>query len=150
MEAAGIVAVLSTSIVKFVLAAAVSYGFNHTYWETVLLLAIGGTAGITAFYQAGIAVLKWLHARAVKNRERRIRMGLAPKRVFTRGNRFIVRMKRDYGLLGLAIMPPIVSVPITALIAAKYFRHDRRTLPLLIGAIAGWSLILSTAWAFLR
>ncbi|MBK9148670.1 MAG: hypothetical protein IPM12_12750 [Flavobacteriales bacterium] len=150
MDTAGILAVLGTSIVKFVLAAAVSYGFNHTYWETVLLLAIGGTAGTTAFYRAGIAVLKWLHARAVKSRERRIRMGRAPKRVFTRGNRFIVRMKRDYGLLGLTIMPPIVSVPITALIAAKYFRHDRRTLPLLIGAIAGWSLILSTAWAFLR
>ncbi|MBK8227187.1 MAG: hypothetical protein IPK70_08415 [Flavobacteriales bacterium] len=150
MDTAGILAVLGTSVVKFVLAAAVSYGFNHTFWETVLLLSIGGAAGTVAFYLAGVGVLKRLHARAVRNRDRRIAKGLTPKRVFTRSNRFIVRVKRSYGLLGLAIMPPLLSVPITALIAAKYFHHDRRTLPVLLTAIACWSLVLSMAWGFLR
>ena len=150
MDTAGILAVLGTSVVKFVLAAAVSYGFNHTFWETVLLLSIGGALGTTAFYRAGVGVLKWLHARAIRNRDRRIAKGLAPKRVFTRSNRFIVRVKRSYGLFGLAIMPPLLSVPITALIAAKYFHHDRRTLPVLLTAIAGWSLVLSVAWGFVR
>ena len=54
------------------------------------------------------------------------------------------------GLPGLAIMPPILSIPITAVIAAKYFHHDRRTLPVLLAAVSGWSVVLSTVWSFMR
>jgi len=47
-------------------------------------------------------------------------------------------------------MPPILSIPITAVIAAKYFHHDRRTLPVLLAAVSGWSVVLSTVWSFMR
>ncbi len=150
MDALGAATVLGTSIVKFLLAAAVSYGFGHTYWETVLLLAIGGGTGTAVFYLLGARLLDFLRIREMRRRVQRMARGLPPKRSFTRTNRFVVRSKRGYGLIGLAIMPPILSVPITALIAAKYFRHDRRTLPYLLTAIAAWSIVLSTAWGFLR
>ena len=150
MDATGIITVLGTSVVKSLFAAAVSYGFNHTFWETVLLLAIGGCAGMTAFFTAGARLLDRLRLRAIRRRAAKAARGVAPRRVFTRTNRFIVRIKRGYGLLGLAIMPPILSIPLTALIAAKYFRHDRRTLPFLLATVAAWSVALSAAWAFLR
>lgn len=149
MDAAGILAVLGTSVVKFVLAAAVSYGMGHSFWETVVLLAIGGGIGTTAFYMLGARLLDLLRLRDLRRRLAREAKGLKPKRSITRTNRFIVRSKRGYGLIGLIIMPPILSVPITALIAAKYFRHDRRTLPLLLAAIAFWSVVLSLAWSFI-
>jgi len=150
MDATGIITVLGTSVVKFLLAAAVSYGFNHSFWETVVLLAVGGGIGMTAFFAAGARLLDWLRLRAIRRRAENAARGVAPKRVFTRTNRFIVRVKHGYGLLGLAIMPPILSIPVTALIAAKYFRHDRRTLPFLLASVAAWSIALSAAWAFLR
>ena len=60
-----------------------------------------------------------------------------------------MRVNHGYGLVGLAgIAPPILSVPITALLAAKYFRHDRRTLPFLIASVVLWSFVLSAGWRF--
>ena len=150
MDAGGIITVLGTSVVKFLLAAAVSYGFNHTFWETVLLLSIGGGLRSIIFFKAGGRLLEWLRLRGLKRRSERVARGQAPIRVFTRTNRFIVRLKHGYGLLGLAIMPPILSIPITAIIAAKYFRHDRRALPSLLASVVAWSFALSAAWAFLR
>ena len=42
------------------------------------------------------------------------------------------------------------DIPITAIIAAKYFRHERRTLPVLLLSVILWSMVLSTAWSFVR
>ncbi|MBK7944192.1 MAG: hypothetical protein IPJ85_02280 [Flavobacteriales bacterium] len=150
MNALGAATVLGMSIVKFLLAAPVSYGFQHSYWQTVALLAIGGSAGTAAFYLLGKRLLEWLRLGALRKKAARLAAGKPARKAFTRTNRFIVRVKRRYGLIGLAVMPPILSVPITAIIAAKYFRHDRRTLPYLITAVAAWSIVLSTAWGFLR
>lgn len=150
MDALGIITVLGMSIAKFVLAAAVSYGFNHTYFQTILLLACGGAAGTAAFYLLGVRILDWFRRRYVRRRAARLAKGIAPKPIFTRTNRFIVRLKHNYGLVGLAVMPPILSIPITSLLAAKYFRHDRRTLPFLLSAVVVWSVVLSTAWGFIR
>lgn len=150
MEAVGVITVIGTSIVKFLFAALVSYRFDHTYWQTIMLLAIGGGAGTVGFYLLGKQVLEWFRQRYAKRRAARIARGLAPRRIFTRTNRLIVRMKRTYGLIGLAVMPPILSIPVTSILAAKYFRHDRRTLPYLLTAVLAWSVVLSTAWGFFR
>lgn len=150
MDALGAATVLGTSIVKFLFAAAVSYGLGHSFGQTVLLLAIGGGVGITVFYLLGGRLLGLIRVRQQRRQLLRMARGLPPKRNFTRTNRFIVRSKRAYGLIGLVMMPPILSIPVTALIAAKYFRHDRRTLPLLLASVAGWSVALSVAWGFLR
>ncbi|WKZ67272.1 MAG: hypothetical protein QY325_04945 [Flavobacteriales bacterium] len=150
MDALGAITVLGTSIVKFLFAAAVSYGFQHTFAQTVLLLALGGAIGTVVFYLLGLRLLRWLQRRSLHRRAARIAQGLPPRKVFTRTNRFIVRVKRTYGLIGLAVMPPILSIPITSLVAAKYYGHDRRTLPYLLSAVVAWSVVLSTAWGFLR
>ncbi|MBK8500559.1 MAG: hypothetical protein IPL52_17495 [Flavobacteriales bacterium] len=150
MELAGIVTVLAMSVVKFFFSALVSYGFDHTYWQTILLTAIGGCGGTIAFYRVGRRLMEWLRLRYVRRRKERVLKGLALKPIFTRTNRWIVRVKSSYGLLGLAVMPPILSIPITSVLAAKYFKHDRRTLPFLLSAVLAWSVVLSTAWGFVR
>lgn len=150
MEVAGIVTVLVMSVVKFFFSALVSYGFDHTYWQTILLTAIGGCGGTIAFYHMGRRLMEWLRLRYVRRRKQRVLTGQAQKPIFTRTNRWIVRVKRSYGLLGLAVMPPILSIPITSVLAAKYFKHDRRTLPFLLSVVVAWSVVLSTAWGFVR
>ena len=150
MDAVGVITVLVTSVVKFLLAGLVSYGFQHTYWQTILLTAIGASIGTVAFFKLGAGVVEWFRKRYLRRRAMRIAQGLAPKPIFTRTNRFIIRLKRTYGLLGLAVMPPLLSIPITAILAAKYFRHDRRALPFLLSVVVAWSVVLSTAWAFIR
>ena len=71
------------------------------------------------------------------------------RRVFTRTNRFIVRVKRGHGMHGLAmITPPLISIPIGSILAAKYFHHDRRTLPTLLSSVVIWSVVLTAAWTW--
>jgi len=145
-----ILTVLAMSVLKFMFASPLSYGLGFGFPATVLMLAAGGCAGTTVFYAAGGRVLEWFRQRYLRRSIERTAKGLPPRRVFTRTNRMIVRLKRDAGLPGLAIMPPILSIPITAVIAAKYFHHDRRTLPVLLAAVSGWSVVLSTVWSFMR
>jgi len=151
MEALGAVSVMLAGMLKFMFSALLSYRLGHTYGETVLLTATGGCIGMIVFYTAGTRVLEWFRRRHLRRIARAVREGRAPHRVFTRTNRMIVRVKHLYGIKGLAALaPPILSVPVTALLAAKYFRHERRTLPLLLSSVVIWSFVLSAAWLFSR
>lgn len=151
MDALHAITVMVAGVMKFLFSAAVSYKLGNGYLETVLLTSTGGILGTLAFYLGGARVLEWLRLRRVRSRGKALARGRAPRRVFTRTNRLIVQIKRGYGLKGLAfISPPILSIPLTSLLAAKYFRHDRRTLPMLLSSVVAWSFVLGLAWKFLR
>jgi hypothetical protein len=145
-----VLSVLLMSTFKFFFAAPLSYRLGYDFIATFSLLVIGGGLGMAGFFFAGARVLEWFRVRHLRREKDRAAKGLPPKRIFTRTNRFIVRLKHGYGLRGLTVLPPILSIPITAVIAAKYFRHDRRTLPMLLAAVAVWSAVLSSAWIFVR
>lgn len=149
MEAFHAIAVMSAGMLKFLFAAIVSYQFGHTYLETVLLTGAGGCLGILIFFLGSRRVLEWFRLRYMRRRERAMRQGRRPRRIFTRSNRMIVQLKRGYGVQGLTfLLTPFLSVPITSLLAAKYFRHDRRTLPFLLSSVLIWSVVLSALWKF--
>lgn len=149
MKALHAITVMTAAILKFTISAFVSYQFGNTFWQTVLLIAAGGCIGAIFFFLAGAGVLEWFRQRRIQKQKRNSARGIAPKRIHTRTNKAIVRLKHGYGLQGLVfIAPPILSIPITALLAAKYFRHDPRALPLLLISIVIWSLVLSAAWKF--
>lgn len=149
MEAWHAVAVMSAGMLKFLFAPVVSYQLGNSYLETVLLTAAGGCLGAIVFFRGGRQVLEWFRRRSLRRRARAKAAGKPPKRIFTRTNRIIVQVKHRYGLGGLAfILTPVISVPVTALLAAKYFRRDRRTLPTLLVAIVLWSFLLSAIWKF--
>lgn len=151
MEIEEVIAVIFAAIVKFVFSGLISYSVGNSFLETVILTALGGCIGTTFFYFAGKGIVEWFRQRYVRRRAKRIAQGLAPKRIFTRTNRWLVHVKHTYGVKGLAAFAlPIVSVPIAALLAAKYFRHDRRTLPTMLSGVMIWAVVLSVAWSFIR
>lgn len=143
--------VIVTAMVKFLFAGLVSYGMGKGFGETVVYLMIGSVLGMSIFYFAGRGMLEWFRQRYIRRSRERARQGLPPKRIFTRTNRTIVHIKHRYGLRGLAAFaPPTLSIPITAVLAAKYFRHERGTLPTLLVSVLVWSVVLSAAWSFIR
>lgn len=147
MEALEIITVMAAGVLKFFFSGLISYRFGNTYLETVLLTAAGGCVGTVFFYRVGARVMEWFRKRHIRRLAYARAHGIAPKRIFTRTNRMIVRVKRGYGVKGLAALaPPVLSIPITSVLAAKYFRHDRRTLPLLLSSVVIWSFVLSAAW----
>ena len=146
-----VLSVLFMATFKFLITGLFSFSMGFSYTETLVFTAIGGCLGATTFYLLGTRVLEWFRQRYIRKREARRAKGLELKRIFTRTNRTIVKIKHRYGVIGLvSISPPILSVPITSLLAAKYFRHERRTLPVLLGSIIIWSVVLTSMWGFFR
>lgn len=143
------ITVMTAAVLKFTFSAIVSYQFGNNFWQTALLIAAGGCIGTIFFFLGSAGVLEWFRLRRLRARARAIAGGMSPKRIFTRTNRAIVRVKRGYGLQGLVfVAPPILSIPITALLTAKYFRHDSRALPFLLLSVVAWSFVLSAIWKF--
>ncbi|MCW5900351.1 MAG: hypothetical protein KIT10_13880 [Flavobacteriales bacterium] len=143
---AEIFSILVTSMVKFAFSPLLAYQLGYGFLDTLMITALGGCCGVLLFYGAS----GWLMERARRKRVARELAGAARKRSFTRTNRMIVRVKRR-GLGGLAaITPAILSIPIGSIIAAKYYRDDRRTLPMLLVSVLAWAILLSGFWTFAR
>jgi hypothetical protein len=139
-----IVSILLTSMVKFALSPLLSLKLGYGLVETIIITGIGGCLGVTFFFLSSGWILEHIEGR----RTRAVREGRrkAP-RSFTRTNKMIVKVKRRQGLNGLAaITPVLISIPVGTIIAAKYFRHDPRALPVLFSSVLIWDIILSSIW----
>ena len=144
-----IITVVAASMVKFAVSPFVAYSvFDWSFWQTLLITSVGGCLGVVVFYK----ISAWLMNRARLARlhreiARQHGVNVPRRRIFTNFNRFIVRVKRGHGLEGLAALTPVLlSIPIGTIIAAKYFRHDRRTLPTLLSSVLIWAVVLSSIW----
>jgi uncharacterized membrane protein len=144
-ELIGILSVIATGSVKLLAAALVSVGLGFGFWETFLFSSIGGCIGVFIFYRLS----DWFIHRALLRRrrlslpDRKGNARVAPK-VFTRRNRWLIRLKHSSGLRGLAALTPLVlTIPVGSIIAARFFRHDRRTLPALFSSVVIQSMVVS-------
>lgn len=150
MDMASGITVFLTSAVKLFFAAPLAYALGLSWEMAVLWIALGGCTGVLAFFFSARLMLEAARRRYLRRRATRLAKGLPPKRVFTRSNRSIVRVKQRWGFWGIAaIGPPTISIPISAVLAAKYFKNDRRTLPTMLLAVVAWSVVLSSLFIFL-
>lgn len=151
MDLASGITVFLTSAVKLLFAAPLAYALGLSWEMAVLWIASGACAGVLVFYFSARLVLETARKRYIRRRTQRAERGLAPRPVFTRTNRTIVRVKQRFGFWGIAAVgPPTISIPVSAVLAAKYFKHDRRTLPTMLVAVVAWSFILSTVFRSLE
>lgn len=146
-----IATILAMSMVKFFFSPMLAHQLGYSFLETLLFTSTGGCLGTLVFYRLSGWLMRRSRLRRL-HREIAEMHGGAPvrgRRVFTRTNRFIVRVKRGHGMHGLAmIAPPLISIPIGSILAAKYFHHDRRTLPTLLSSVVIWSVVLTAAWTW--
>ena len=126
------------TILKFAITPSIMIGAGYTFWETWITTSFSAVVGVTVFYFFGDAIFNW-----IDSRRRR------PKKIFTKGNRRLVRTLRRYGLAGLALLSVVLSVPIAGLVAARFFHKPRVVLPVLHVAFTGWSLILTSLSHFI-
>lgn len=141
----GILSVIATGAVKLLASTMVSVGLGFGFWETFLFSSIGGCIGVLIFYRLS----DWFISRALLRRRRlsvpdeKGNTRIAPK-VFTRRNRWLIRLKHSSGLRGLAALTPLVlTIPVGSIIAARFFRHDRRTLPALFSSVVIQAMVVS-------
>jgi hypothetical protein len=71
------------------------------------------------------------------------------KKVFSRRNRRIVKIKSKYGLLGIAFVTPVLlSIPVGAFLVVRYFDRKPNKLIYLAGANLIWSFLYAFFYAF--
>ena len=107
-------------------------GEDWTLLEVILISSTGAALGSFIFFHFGEIIFTWLAHHF--NHKRRI---------FTRRNRWYIRVKKRWGLNGLLLISGLISVPIASVIGAKLYRHNDSALPKLIIAFFCWSIILS-------
>jgi len=142
-QAFEILGLIVWSMLKFAVSAPASFLLDYSYWQTVLITGIGGVAGVYVFYYSA----GWLMHRAFKRKQRKSLQNKKQRKIFSRKNKMIVKIKKGSGINGIAIiMPPLLGIPIGAVLAAKYFYGQPRTLPLLVGSTIIWAFLLSSFW----
>jgi len=123
--------------VKFFFAVPATALAGYGFLGTFLISLSGGFVGLIVFFYFGEWMKHFLFKRGWFKRKK-------DRKIFTKLSRRIIRIKNKYGLFGLSLLTPVLfSIPIGALIAARYFDHDKRTFLYMTGSIFFWSVVLS-------
>lgn len=112
-----------------------------SFWEALIFSLSSGTFGIILFMYLSTRILRiweWIKAKTglfQKKKERR---------VFTRKNRRLVRIKSRYGLPGIAFLSPfIISLPVGCFLAVRFYKNKRKVFFYMLAGVVFWSLIYS-------
>lgn len=123
--------------------------FNFSFLETILWTNVGGIAGIYFFaFLSGKLISWWKRTFRVTRRESSEKERRT-KKIFTKKNRRIVRIKQQYGLIGIAaITPVLLSIPVGVFLVVRYYRSSRSKFLYLIAANVVWSVIYTVFYMF--
>lgn len=123
--------------------------FEFSFAETILWTNVGGIAGIYFFAFLSEKLLAWWK-RAFRTSNRHILQDeQQEKRMFTRRNRRIVRIKQKYGLAGIALTTPLLlSIPVGVFLVVRYYHTSRSKFLFLIASNIFWSVIYTGFYLF--
>lgn len=143
-----VIQVMLISSIKFFFSIPLALGLGFSWWETFLISVSGGLAGLFVFYFLTPLLLKTLrifieYLRFIFGRRKHKTKKKKHKKKFTRRNKFIIHIRGKFGLIGIALLTPIIlSIPLGAILANKYYRRHRLTLVVLSLSVILWSLLL--------
>lgn len=150
-----IVITILFSAVKFAMTFPVAiFQFDFSLMETILWTNVGGVVGIYFFAFVSARLIAWWnrHFRRSGGRDRPGTKGGTPfreKQIFTRRNRRIVRIKRQYGLIGIAVTTPfLLSIPVGTFLVERYYRNTRLRFIYLMASNLLWSFIYAGFYLF--
>jgi membrane protein YqaA with SNARE-associated domain len=104
---------------------------GYSYWTTIAITSFGGVLGCVVFFYLGKGISKLFKSKK-------------EKKTFTKQNRWIVRTKNSFGLLGMSATMGVISVPLATILVAKYFGKKKIALPALILSAIAWSFAVTT------
>lgn len=138
-----ILLVVILSGTKFLTAPITSLNIGFGYLETLLITTIGGVIGVVFFFYLSAAIMVILQKLTGRFQNKKSKP--QKKRVFTWKNKLIVKIKREYGLIGLAAITPIfLSIPLGTFLAARFFHDQKKVLTYLSASVIVWSVIVSS------
>lgn len=141
----------SLSMIKFLFAPFGGPDAGLTFIETYITCSSGALISAAFFYFMSGMFLKraadkreFIRLDAIKNG-----LELPRKKLFTRTNKFIVKMKMRFGIYGISMYAPLfLSIPLGSIVAAKFYGKEKKTFFIIMLGIFVNGLI-TTGLAFL-
>ena len=133
-----IICVFLISGIKFFAAPLLAKTFGFTFLETILVTTLGGVVGVFVFFNLGSRILHFspIFFKPINTK----------RKIFTKKNKFYVKLIRNFGLFGIAIFSPIlISIPVGSFLAARFFENQKTmALAIMCTAVLIWSVSIST------
>lgn len=134
--------------IKPVIAIPASVAAGAEFYQTIIGGITGGCFGITVYlYSLDFLIKtyrKYLHN---KKQHDIVVTPVKKKPVFTKRNRMIVRLMQKYGLNGIAILTPLLSLPLGVFIAerinVKFIQNREKVLLYLCVSMVIWTFVLT-------
>lgn len=151
-----LIQVVIISGVKFLFAPLISIGYGFNYLQTVLFTTAGGIMGILFFYffskwiiiqytKYCPIVFSYFTGEKVDKAKKILNCDQPSKKKFTRKNKIIISLRNRYGLFGIILLTPVLlSIPIGAFLAQKYYSKKANILLYMSISVIFWSLSIST------
>lgn len=108
--------------------------FKYNFLKVMLVSCAGGITGNIIFTNLSASILKWMH---IYREKRNIQ-----KKSFTKTTRRMIRIKQRFGLAGIAFITPIISQPIGAFFAEKFFKDKKKVILYLSVSVIFWAMAL--------
>ena len=123
--------------------------FEFAFFETILWTNVGGVLGVYFFAFLSAKLIAWWNRTFKKKRSTDVVQTSKEKRIFSKKNRRIVRIKQQYGLIGIALYTPIIlSIPLGTFLVIRYYRNSKSKFFYLIASNVIWSVIYTGFYLF--
>ena len=142
--------------IKFLFAPVLALGYGYNFFQTVVITTIGGIAGIFFFfyfskwmirqyYKFCPVVIAYFGGEEARKRYQERPCNQSSRKIFSQRNKRIVKIRQKYGYLGVILLTPILlSIPIGAFLAQKYYAKRKSVILYLSLSILFWSVCLSS------
>lgn len=156
--------VLFLSTVKYFYTPIYAYMIGLDFWGTMVAMITGGVLGFLIYYHISKIIListKHLtplanvvvpyHLRKHYNKyQHKRRLRRKNKKIFTKRNRRIVKLGKNYGMYTIIIFTPIlISLILGAFLLRRYYGNRREAVPLMIVSIIVEGAILIAGYWYL-
>lgn len=150
--------VILLASVKYVVTLPYAMIIGMEYPQALVAVLLGGIGGFLFFYYLSKRVIRVFNHNCPKfsslvpavfrqryrafceNRKARRK----PGKIFSRKNRLIARLRANYGFWGIILTTPILlSIPLGAFLANKYYSRRRHIVLYMILSIIGWAGVFS-------
>ena len=123
--------------------------FKFSFVESLLWTNVGGIAGIYFFAYLSGKLIAWWTRNFRKPPKHAPEKEGQRKKTFTKRNRRIVRIKKQYGLIGIALSTPfLLSIPVGVFLVVRYYRSSRVKFLYMIASNVIWSFIYTAFYMF--
>ena len=134
----GVISLFGLSTVKFSFAPFGGKIAGLTFIETYVSCCSGAIVSAAIFYFLSNYFIKKSIEKNAKIRRHFLDQGLPipVKKRFTRMNKWVIRMKRSIGIIGIAFWAPFfLSIPLGSIITAKFYGNNKNTFLLIMTGI---------------